>query len=207
VCLALIGVSFGLRCIYAHNDIGPWFLYALTPFRVEPLAVGSLAAVLVRNSKMLPLLGRRGFLFGMAMCGLLMLYVVLATGGTRDVSGVPMATYGFTSFAIVYGSLVLYAYTYSGSSKWLVSQLRNPMLRAFGKYSYALYVFHVPVFRVCGEAAKQVSAVVPEYLRLTFWLLALMAGIGLSYGVALLSWHLVEKRFLAFKDRFSAKYS
>jgi peptidoglycan/LPS O-acetylase OafA/YrhL len=200
-------MSFGLRCIYAHNDIGPRFLYALTPFRVEPLAVGSLAAVLVRNSKMLPLLGRRSFLFGMAMCGLLMLNVALATGGTRDVSGVPMATYGFTSFAIVYGSLVLYAYTHSGSSNLLASQLRNPVLQAFGKYSYALYVFHIPVFRLCGEAVKQISAEVPEYLRLTFWLLALTAGIGLSFGVALLSWNLVEKRFLTLKDRFSADYS
>ena len=200
VCLALIGISFGLRCFYAHNDFGIWFLYCLTPFRVEPLAVGSLAAVLVRNGRTLAMLRDSRLLAGVAAVGVILLFAVLLTGRSVDFGTPLMATLGFTSFAIIYGCLVLFAYMQSGSPDWLVSQLRRPVLRAFGKYSYAIYVFHVPLFVMYGRF-------LPARLGFIFWFLAVVGAIGLSYGLALVSWHLVEKHFWGLKRRFSVKFT
>jgi peptidoglycan/LPS O-acetylase OafA/YrhL len=206
VCLALIGASFGLRCIYAHNNFGVMFLYELTPFRVEPLALGSLAAVFVRNCRMLSLLQDGRLLLAAATCGVLMLSAALLTGRSTSVGNPSMATYGFTSFAIIYVCLVLYAYVYSGSTARVAALLRKPVLRAFGKYSYAIYVFHYPLFIVYGLAVRRTSIALPEESKFIFWLLALVVGIGLSYAVALMSWHLMEKHFWGLKCWFSAKY-
>src|SRR4051812_34194176 len=73
VCVVLGAMSFGLRSIYAHHNFGGFFLYGLTPFRIEPLAVGSLAATLVRNKRMVALLKGSRFLLGTAASGVLIL--------------------------------------------------------------------------------------------------------------------------------------
>jgi peptidoglycan/LPS O-acetylase OafA/YrhL len=206
VCLAFIGASFSLRCIYAHSNFGVMFLYELTPFRIEPLALGSLGAALVRNWRILSFLQNGRFLLGAASCGFLVLCVALLIGRSTSVGNLPMATYGFTAFAIIYGCLVLYAYVHSGSPTRAAALLRKPVLRAFGKYSYAIYVFHYPIFIVYGLAVQRASVVLPEQSRFIFWLLALVVGIGMSYAAALLSWHLVEKHFWGLKHSFSVKY-
>jgi peptidoglycan/LPS O-acetylase OafA/YrhL len=206
VCLTMIGVSFALRCIYAQNHFGTLFLYYLTPFRVEPLAFGSLAAVLVRNASALSILRNGRLLCGIAAGGLFMLLATLLTGRTTNVAGPPMAIFGFTSFAVIYTCLVLYAYIFSGSPVWLAAQLRKPVLRSFGKYSYAIYVFHYPLFIAYSKPVQIVSAALPEQVRFIFWLLALAIGIGLSYGVALASWNLMEKHFWELKRRFAVRY-
>jgi peptidoglycan/LPS O-acetylase OafA/YrhL len=206
VCIGLIGLSFGLRCLYAHNAYGEFFLYGLTPFRVEPLAFGSLAAVLIRNLKIRPFLSSRRFLFGIAFCGVLMLGVTLLQGRSFEFKAAPMATYGYSSFALLYVALVLYADLHSGSSAWLSPYLRTNLLRAFGKYSYGIYVFHLPLFKAYGHVVSRVSAVLPGSLRLAFWLTAVIAGIGLAYAIAIVSWNVVEKRFWNLKYRFAVRY-
>jgi peptidoglycan/LPS O-acetylase OafA/YrhL len=206
VCLILITASFGLRCMYGDNDFGDSFLYTLPPFRIEPLVFGSLAAVLVRSGRMYSTLRSARFLIGVTTCGALMLFAVLLTGRTTGFAHPPMATYGFTSFAIIFSGLVLYAYSYTGSPAWLASLLRNPRLRAFGKYSYAIYVFHLPIFLVYGMAVPRVLVVLPASLRFVVWLLALVVGIGLAYVTAFVSWHLLEKHFWGLKRRFPVEY-
>lgn len=206
VCLALIATSFGLRCFYAHDDFGGWAaLYMLTPFRIEPLIFGSLAALLVRTGMSSTLKSAR-LLLGMATFGFLMLLAVLYTGRTSSFEHYPMTTYGFTGFALIFTPLVLYAYLYSGSSARPAVFLRRPWLRSFGKFSYAIYVLHVPIFFSLNLAVQPVSDALPEQLRFAFWLAALAAGIGLAYVAALISWQLIEKHFWALKRRFAVRY-
>jgi len=135
-----------------------------------------------------------------------MLFAALLIGRSASVGNPSMATYGFTSFAIIYVCLVLYAYLYSESSTRAATLLRKPILRAFGKYSYAIYVFHYPLFIVYGLAVRRASVGLPDGSRFIFWVLALLVGMGLSYVAAVMSWHLVEKHFWGLKHRFSVKY-
>jgi len=206
VCLALIAISFGLRCIYADSDLGDSFLYTLTPFRIEPLVAGSLAAVLLRSERIYSTLKASPLLLGVATCGAAMLATVIFAGQTTEFAHAPMATFGYTSFALIFVSLVLYADVYSGSPSWLAEALRKPWLRSFGKYSYAIYVFHLPIFLVYGMAVPRALIALPEQWRFSVWLLSLAIGFGLTYATAVISWHLVEKRFLRLKRRFAVRY-
>ena len=203
VCLAIAASSFGLRVLFSHHIPSHEFLYVLTPFRVEPLAFGSLAAFAVRDGRLLPLAKR--CLPWIAATGSLLLLVVLVTGATGEPYYPPMATFGFTSFALVGVALVLFAYLSAGSTQWPSALLRTPLLRSFGKYSYAMYVFHSPIFILQANTIARLSLRLPERLRFVFWLFALMGGIAATFGVALLSWNLVEKHCLRLKRFFVVK--
>ena len=152
---------------------------------------------LFKTSRLLPAAGA---------CGILMLSGALLMGRSASVGDPSLATYGFTAFGIMYVCLVLHAYVHSGSPAPVAALLRKAALRAFGKYSYAIYVFHYPIFIVYGLAVQRVFPALPEESRFIFWLLALALGIGLSYAAALMSWHLVEKHFWGLKHRFSVNY-
>lgn len=204
VCLSVMVSSFGLRMLYSGHHFAHDFLYVLTPFRLESLAFGSLAAIAVRNQRHLALVKR--WLPAIAAAGILLLFGVVVAGGTGEPYYAPMATWGFTSFALISTALVLFAYLRSGSSQWLSSLLRSPVLRSFGKYSYAMYVLHAPIFILETNTIARVSLRLPEDLRFVFWLATLLERIALTFGAALLSWHLVEKHFLRLKRFFTVKY-
>jgi len=77
------------------------------------------------------------------------------------------------------------------------------LISFFGKYSCGLYVLHPFVL-------EQYSSSTDFYKRLEFpetiaAIAFIVVGIALSVVPALLSWHLLEKRFLGFKRFFEAK--
>jgi len=77
---------------------------------------------------------------------------------------------------------------------------------SFGKYSYAIYVLHLPIYTYYSGPVSRISAGLREPLRSLFWLVALAGGVGLSYAGALVSWHLVEKHFWNLKRRFAIEH-
>jgi len=77
--------------------------------------------------------------------------------------------------------------------------LRNPVLRSCGKYSFAMYVVH-PAWVVAPLAKK--------YPHSTALMLgALVLGPVVSYGMAVVSWNVLEKHFLRLKGRFPYRYA
>jgi peptidoglycan/LPS O-acetylase OafA/YrhL len=202
-CVSVMTLSFGLRMFFSHGHFSHEFLYVLTPFRLEPLAFGSLAAWVVRNEGMLA--AAKKLIPFMAISGSLLLLAVLVMGRTADPYYPPMATLGFTALALIFTALVLFAYFNSGSRRWLASQLRTRFLRSFGKYSYGIYVFHWPIFILQVPTIARIALRLPPASRFGFWVLASLEEIALTFGVALLSWNLMEKRFLKLKRFFKAK--
>ena len=189
--------SLALRLAFAHHTFHNNFLYRLTPFRIEPLALGALAACVVRNARALAVKKRAAkWIFGAAA---VLVLIVLALGRTNRPFHAPMATFGFTAFAWLYASIVLTAGTQT------VPLLRNTILRSFGKHSYAIYVFHVPIAQIYNPAVNRFSEALNTPERIGFWIASTAGGIAASYAVALLSWNLIEKRFLGLKDRFAPK--
>jgi peptidoglycan/LPS O-acetylase OafA/YrhL len=208
VCVSIILVSFGLRCYFAQHKLDDNFLYRLTPFRVEPLAFGCLTALAVRNEKarrtvkkLLPSIFAVGML---ALSGAL--WMGQSAGSFGDpMSTSPMATFGLTSLAVLYSGLVFFAHDCSLASArpgWL---LRSAALRSFGKYSYAIYVFHVPIFMWYRHIVERISPAVPKDLRFVAWFISLAMEIGLCYAMAQVSWYLLEKRFLGLKRLVPAR--
>jgi peptidoglycan/LPS O-acetylase OafA/YrhL len=81
--------------------------------------------------------------------------------------------------------------------------LCTPVLTSLGKYSYAMYIFHWAL------APGVFARLLPEawffshlrYIPGLFLRFGLVLGI--TYGLALLSWHVIEKQFLKLKVFFS----
>jgi peptidoglycan/LPS O-acetylase OafA/YrhL len=109
---------------------------------------------------------------------------------------------GYSLFAIAGAGLVIVAVTQRDTSVWQRA-LRMGWLRAFGKYSYAMYLIHLPISRLVqeyvlgpAEFPTVFGAVWPA--QLGFYLLA---GAP-TFAVAWLSWHCFEAPILRLKSRF-----
>ena len=75
-------------------------------------------------------------------------------------------------------------------------------LRGAGKYSYGLYVLHYPIFLALEAAGFTSLALAGATGSRLLGVLAFAAVAGLAtFAAALLSWNLLEKRFLRWKDR------
>ena len=206
LCSITILVALGLRIAYLHSSFGYEFLHRLTPFRVDSLAVGCLIALLVRNKNWLRIIETQFRLITFMAVSMLM-FVLLFSAKARNSAEAPlMITMGYTSLAFVYGCLVFFAYRNTGSSMWLATRLRSGFLTIFGKYSYAIYVIHFPIAVYQREFFARIAERSSESTTLGLWVLSPLLGVLVSFGLAQLSWHLLEKHFLKLKKRFVARF-
>src|ERR1022692_218121 len=108
-------------------------------------------------------------------------------------------TLEFLISAIAWSALLLHCYTHSDG--FAARIMRNRVLRSFGKYSYAIYVFHACVLYY---VARFEIRLLGGYI----WPYSLLLGITLAtvfaacYLAGFLSWHLFEKHFLRLKKHF-----
>jgi peptidoglycan/LPS O-acetylase OafA/YrhL len=196
LCVAVIALVPCLRLAYLLTvvDGGP-LLYRITVFRIDTLAFGALCAMLVRDPGHLRLAMRaRPVLLTAAGIGLA---ASVAIGGTSSYQP-PMNVIGFTSLATVFAYFVLWAIA---GGPGLRAVLRSGPLRSIGKYSYAMYIFHVPIVAQLRRAFDLERTLNP----LAFGTLLageIAAAAALSYGAGFISWRLFENRFLQLKSRF-----
>lgn len=83
----------------------------------------------------------------------------------------------------------------------IVSIFSSHPMRFFGKYSYAMYVAHLPVLFFVRSYWNTIDAPalrIPLLPQLGF----LAVVTALTVGASLVSWHLIEKRFLVLKRFF-----
>lgn len=86
---------------------------------------------------------------------------------------------------------------YSELSARINKVLSARVLVAFGKYSYAIYLVHLPldfILRKLGLHPSTVLKTVPYTAMLSL----------VALGIALITWNLLEKRCIALKDRWFA---
>jgi peptidoglycan/LPS O-acetylase OafA/YrhL len=200
---AMVLVPLCLRFAYLHNQFGAEFLYRLTPFRIDSLAMGCLIAVIMRNAKWRAAVAP--WIRYVAAGSAIVIFVCLLVQRSPSNVGPAMESAGYTCFAFLYATVVWVAA--AGSPTWLCAELRRRSLRAFGKYSYAIYIFHLPIAEYLNRATSKVAIHFSVPLKVVLWLCSIAIGVSLSFAVAIVSWNLIEKRFLALKDRFAARFS
>ena len=161
------------------------------PARMDALAVGAFIALMIRMPNGLVLLRR--WAIPTAVAAALPLAILL---GYR----IGLSTIAHTLSALLFGAILVVCLTAAPNGS-LATVTTSPVLRFFGRYSYALYVFHYPFlwFRPIFSLAF-----VPTVFRsqLPAYLLWLAIAIGCSVAIALVSWHLLEKPFLKMKRLF-----
>ena len=113
-----------------------------------------------------------------------------------------MQQYGYSLIAITGGAMLVSAINRPADSLW-PRMLSAGWLRAFGKYSYGLYLIHAPVMRAVREYVFNPE----EYktLGIAPWIAQVLfygAATAPAFALAWLSWRLFEAPILRLKARF-----
>jgi peptidoglycan/LPS O-acetylase OafA/YrhL len=202
-CLLLLATSVGLRILLAFLGVDTNALYVMTFTHVDGLAVGSALAIAWRNRAVARTLVR--FAPPIAAAALAGLLAVRLADGYLFFWDRYMARYGYTAAVVLFGALLIYVLGTGDSQRRYVKGLFTaPLMTSAGKYSYALYMVHVPVasflYTFLNQRFDSFTPYVPPELRfLTF----VVASFATSWLLAALSWWGFEKRILQLKRYFS----
>lgn len=201
LCIVIIVISLITRIGLGMVDYR-LAAYVLTPARMDALAVGAFIALAIRGSS-LDRLNLFRWAWPMAgICGLAILAIFIRKQSLEP-GNASVYTAGFSLLALFFGAILIISLTCSPGAL-LGKFLGSPSMRFFGKYSYALYVFHhfiaiyLPLY---GFSIQTFPTVMGSQLPGLF-LFSLVATV-ISLGLALLSWVLLESRFLALKRFFN----
>ena len=108
---------------------------------------------------------------------------------------------GHTLLACVCGGVLVLAIT-SPRQTELGGTLSSSLLRFFGRYSYALYVFHYPLLLFLPDHLSLEWVPMPFGSLLLKTLVFILSATTLSVALALVSWHLYEEQFLKLRRFF-----
>ncbi len=197
VCLALVAGAFALRLGIHRTTFNATAAYVLTPARMDALALGALVAVALREPAWWPRVRRAApWVLGVSAAAVAAVWV--HRGGFFG--GDPVVqVWAFGPLAAGFAALVVLAL--DGPASWLGRALTRPALVGAGKYSYGLYVLHYPIFlalEAAGFTSLALAGVLGSRIAGMF-AFAAVAGAA-TFAAALVSWNLLEKRFLRWKD-------
>jgi peptidoglycan/LPS O-acetylase OafA/YrhL len=178
--------------------------YKLTVARWDALAVGASLALLVRNKAVYG----KVVTYAPFILGATSIYILIYMALSRNFAAVApgLGALNQTAAALLFGTLLFNAIRVDAnyySSRWQHFLAYAP-LRSVGKYSYAIYVFHLPIIYVLTEHWKHYFGEKQTSLEITgFAVLVFVA----SYASAYCSWYLLESPCLKLKHYFSTKSS
>jgi peptidoglycan/LPS O-acetylase OafA/YrhL len=196
ISLALFATSAVSRIVLLGGGTAPAALYKMTVTHLDGIALGSAlavahadpgrwGAVLEKYARLLPA-------FGIALCALVWKASSEATARVEQIYQ-PVMVASYWLIAVFYGSLLV-ASLGEGRARALFSY---PFLRRLGKYSYAAYLLQfVAGSLVRGGLALARLGPMP-YLEM-------ILSVAASYGLAALSWALIEGPLHAYKNRAPA---
>jgi peptidoglycan/LPS O-acetylase OafA/YrhL len=192
ICGGLFAASIVARAAWLAGGGNDVAADVLTPLRMDGLVLGSWLALAARSPGGLAWLARWAtptlLAFGAA--------AVAADFSGRRLFGLPS-----TAWACGCGAFLILTVAAPRTSS-LGRFAQSNVLQFFGKYSYAMYVFQLPlifllapVVTAPGLASLFGSAVIGQFAYCTILFIA-------TTLCALASWNLFEKRLLALKHRF-----
>jgi peptidoglycan/LPS O-acetylase OafA/YrhL len=185
ICIGVALASMVFRCV-TYPILGRDFAYHFTLARFDGLAIGAAGAVIVATPAL-----RERFAPAVAWIGrhwwVAFVLVLMPEQAALYI--------GFTVLSVGYLGFILAARDSALTprpTRWLHSRL----LLELGTYSYAIYVFSLPISRI-------VIKVNPTKVQLVDATLHVLVTAALSYALARLSWTLWESRWLRLKHRFA----
>lgn len=170
-------------------DVATWF-------RCDALLIGSAFALLLRGN--MDRSTFRWIAWGALTIGLLGSVPWLLQPESR------MKTIPHTTFAIMFGGVVALAAT-SAPQSWWQKVWNSRILGTFGRYSYAMYVFQAPLIPLLAPVFS--TAMLLNYTGSVFAarLIYILSMTALTFALAIVSWHVLEKHCLKLKKRFELR--
>jgi peptidoglycan/LPS O-acetylase OafA/YrhL/acetyltransferase-like isoleucine patch superfamily enzyme len=198
--VCLLSASIVLRLGLLACGVSATSVYAATITHLDGLLAGALVAVVVRKSRLDLLPWRRlGIVAGLSC---LVLIGIGTYHGHFRFWDAPIAGVGLSLLAVCFAFLLLAAIA-ADEGSLIHRRLSNRILQSFGRYSYAIYLLHVPI----GLALEKLVFLSHRYswggeITLPVVLFMVLA-VGICWLAGFASWHLFEKHFLKLKVHFS----
>jgi peptidoglycan/LPS O-acetylase OafA/YrhL len=165
----------------------PFFIEFIVHFRITAMAIGALGAYWVYKNQ----INFQSVFFSPVVQWLVVIVMTALLAVDFRVKGL---NYEF------YGLFFCYFIVNIAANPRCIFKLDYPVFHVFGKISYGLYVYHPVVVVACIE-------IVRHYISPTDGIVAqlcIYAGsLGLTIGIAWLSYHYFEQRFLTLKSKFT----
>ena len=194
-CGALVLIALLFRAFMQKSGAAPDMIYMFTVCRMDALAMGAAMAVVSLSAPAMQwITGHSRTVLAVAFGVLLAVAVYSHSYSAFDphtlVLGQTLLAAAFALLVVSAGSIP--PGTFGHAFRRL---LEMGWLRRVGRYSFAMYVFHLPLTNAFGtpihEALAFAGSATPLLYALSFILLSFLAGMA--------SYHLLEKHFLALK--------
>ena len=164
--------------------------------RADALMLGVLGAILVRSPRWFPELKRRRKVLSLTVASCVVAFLIVTAKGWGTMT-FPVSTLGYTLIAASYLLLILGAILSDGFLKRMFCM---KWLRGLGTISYGLYMLHpailILVYSYFGYEQPRIER--------AFDVIPMFLAVGLSVGVAYLSWNYFESKLLRFGHRVSS---
>ncbi len=200
-CITIVALALALRVGMTAGGVDGSVSLTLTPARMDSLAIGGIIALALKDARDFQVLRR--VLPGLAIAAAAIVAVIAAVNGGLDALDRSSSTIGYTLIALAFGGLVLHAISAQPGTR-SYRFLTTPALTSAGRYSYAMYLVHLPIAWLLyqrTDIASEVPALAGSHLpgEAVFALAAFVP----TFVIAWLSWRLLETPFLRLKDRFA----
>lgn len=202
--IILFSVLFKVSLVNYDLEFAKTAAYVLTPARLDALALGSLLSVMLRD----PAISFRLPKIILITAGAASAYIIvtLLTRHSFDAVSAGWSILNQSVAAVLFFTLVYYCANKDNRDKFSMQILSLAWVRAIGKRSYAMYIFHLPVSLLLHGYLKDnlmlwfsFAGDNTEILVFTADLLLLFI---ITYVLALYSWWLIERPFLNLKRYF-----
>jgi peptidoglycan/LPS O-acetylase OafA/YrhL len=194
--LVVAGLAVVTRIVLFKAGFAANVIYMLTATRMDALALGAAAAVLARRTEVLGTFRIHQSRLAAIAFGLALLSAIISHAfNTHDPGTIFI---GYTLLAAAGAMLILVLHAGRGSGNWLERTLSVAPLRSCGKYSYAMYVFHMLIIQTFGPILDRTCEAAGKLQPVLYSLSIILV----SYAFGSLSYHLYERHFLALKRYF-----
>jgi peptidoglycan/LPS O-acetylase OafA/YrhL len=191
IMIGIVLLALGLRTLMLLNGATPNMVYMWTICRMDALAFGGIAALVIQRWRVRGVIPRPGPCITGALLVLLMgaLPTRIYASDTWATQTVGFTCLGFTFMLVLLAAL---AHDLAPRPSRIFAVLHSRLLASVGRYSFGMYVFHM-FFGIF--AAAWITRVAASFGQARMLVCALIVMV-LSYAMGLLSYELYEKRFL-----------
>jgi len=193
--LGLIAILLRIAVISSHSLQASW-AHGFLLCRLDALAFGAILALLARTHLYIHLRRWSTAVFIVSTAGFLTICLLRRSVDMYDSL---IATLGYSLVAIGYGSLLIGCLE---AGMWPYRFFSGRVLRLFGKYSYGMYLYHLPIAGLIHPAkeilVRQTKSSVAGGVAYLF------AAIAINLLIACISFHLFENPILRVKSRFQS---
>ena len=197
ICATICAFLPILRLVMLLHGSSTWALRQYTFTRIDTLLFGAIAAIALRDARVRSRLS--------TLIPYIAFAAVIALGafgypyGFLPFEGPTMVVAGYSVLGILFAA-VMFAIATGAAGRRLPGLLCTAPARWFGKYSYAIYIFHWPVAQGVRAVADRFPFFrAPQAAPVACYFVIVLAT---TSAAAWISWHCFESRFLRLKRYF-----